>query len=117
MNGTLLGKLAVTGFVIGVTMTGCSMNKMANAPSDYLGKPQTAAKSAHDARDALAAGKVSKAVRLAEQAVAASPRDGSYRALTGKAYLNAGRFASATDALGEARDLGGKDYKSWVDVG
>src|SRR3546814_6331700 len=75
MNRTLLGKLAVSGFVIGVTMTGCSMNKMANAPSDYLGKPQTAAKSAHDARDALEAGKVSKAVRLAEQAVAASPRD------------------------------------------
>src|SRR3546814_827753 len=62
MNRTLLGKLAVSGFVIGVTMTGCSMNKMANAPSDYLGKPQTAAKSAHDARDALEAGKVSKAV-------------------------------------------------------
>src|SRR3546814_11646313 len=48
MNRTLLGKLAVSGFVIGVTIPGCSMNKMANAPSDHPGKPQTAAKSAPD---------------------------------------------------------------------
>src|SRR3546814_5738748 len=65
-------------------MTGCSMNKMANAPSDYLGKPQTAAKSANDAREALEDGKVGKAVGLAEQAVSASPRDGGYRALLGQ---------------------------------
>src|SRR3546814_5539075 len=95
-------------------MTGCSMNKMANAPSDYLGKPQTAAKSAHDARDALEAGKVSKAVRLAEQAVAASPRDGSYRALLGQAYLNDGRFASATAALTEALELGTTDSNTII---
>jgi len=114
MNRTLLGKLAVSGFVIGVTMTGCSMNKMANAPSDYLGKPQTAAKSAHDARGAIEAGKASKAVRLAEQAVSASPRDGSYRALLGQAYLNDGRFASATVALGEAMDLGVTDSNTVI---
>src|SRR3546814_3639618 len=85
------------------------MNKMANAPSDYLGKPQTAAKSANDAREALEDGKVGKAVGLAEQAVSASPRDGGYRALLGQAYLNDGRFASATAALGEAVDLGVRD--------
>src|SRR3546814_15972810 len=56
----------------------------------------------------------SASVRLAEQAVAASPRDGSYRALLGQAYLNDGRFASATAALGEAMDLGVKDSNTVI---
>lgn len=60
------------------------------------------------ARAALEDGKVSKAVGLAEAAVAASSRDGHYRA-AGQAYLNDGRFASATDALSEAMELGVKD--------
>src|SRR3546814_8364723 len=99
MNRTLLTRLAVSGFVIGVTMTGCSMSKMANAPSDYLGKPQTAAKSANDAREALEDGKVGKAVGLAEQTVSASPRDGGYRALLGQAYLDDGRSEEHTSEL------------------
>src|SRR3546814_14000512 len=109
MNRTLLTRLAVSGFVIGVTMTGCSMNKMANAPSDYLGKPQTAAKSAHDARDALDAGTVSKAVLLAEQAVPASPRAGRPRAFLGKASLHDGGFASAHAPLAAGVAFGGED--------
>lgn len=109
MNRNLLIKLAVSGFVLGLTTTGCSMNKMANAPSNMLGKPEVAAKSADKARAALEAGKVSKAVGLAEAAVAASPRDGSHRALLGQAYLADGRFASATTALGEAMELGVTD--------
>ena len=76
MKRNLLTKIAVSGFVIGITATGCSMNKIAMAPSDTLGAPQTAAKSADKAREALEAGKVSKAVAHAEAAVSASPRDG-----------------------------------------
>lgn len=109
MNRNLLMKLAMSGFVLGITASGCSMNKMANAPSDMLGKPETAAKSADKAREALEAGKISKAVALAEAAVSASPRDGSYRALLGQAYLNDGRFASAATALTEAMELGAGD--------
>ncbi len=66
------------------------------------------------ARVALEAGKVSKAVGLAEAAVAASPRDGSYRALLGQAYLNDGRFASATSALTEAMELGTTDSNTII---
>jgi D-alanyl-D-alanine carboxypeptidase len=114
MNRKMLMKLAVSGLVLGVTTSGCSMNKMAEAPSRAAGKPAAAAKSAGQARVALEAGKVSKAVGLAEAAVAASPRDGSYRALLGQAYLNDGRFASATSALTEAMELGTTDSNTII---
>ena len=69
MNRKMLKKLAVSGFVLGVA-TGCSgMGKMADAPSRAAGTPTVAAKSADKARDALEAGKPSKAVGLAERQV------------------------------------------------
>lgn len=108
MKRKMLMKLAVSGFVLGAA-TGCSGMKMADAPSRAAGKPAIAAKSASDARVALEAGKPSKAVGLAEAAVAGSPRDAGYRALLGQAYLNNGRFASATAALTEAMELGAAD--------
>lgn len=108
MNRKMLMKLAVSGFVLGAA-TGCSGMKMADAPSRAAGKPAIAAQSASDARVALEAGKASKAVSLAEAAVAGSPRDAGYRALLGQAYLGNGRFASATAALTEAMELGAAD--------
>ncbi|WP_137754499.1 SPOR domain-containing protein [Sphingopyxis sp. L1A2A] len=114
MNRKMLINLAVSGFVLSVA-TGCSgMGAMAEAPSRAAGKPAAAAKSATQARAALEAGKVSKAVGLAETAVAASPRDASYRALLGQAYLNDGRFASATSALTEAMELGASDSNTII---
>ena len=109
MNRKLLKNLAVSGFALTV-FTGCSgMAKMANAAPESAGTAATAAKSADKAREALEAGKVSRAVGLAEATVAASPRDAGYRALLGQAYLNDGRFSSASAALGEAMELGAKD--------
>jgi len=114
MNRKMLMNLAVSGFVLSVA-TGCSgMGAMADAPSRAAGKPAVAAKSADQARAALEAGKVSKAVGLAEAAVAGSPRDASYRALLGQAYLNDGRFASATSALTEAMELGATDSNTII---
>lgn len=114
MNRKMLMKLAVSGLVLGVATSGCSMNKMAGAPSRAAGKPEVAAKAAGQARIALETGKASKAVGLAEAAVAASPRDGSYRALLGQAYLGDGRFASATTALTEAMELGTNDSNTVI---
>ena len=109
MNRKLLKKLALSGFVLGVA-TGCSgMGKMAEAPSRAAGAPALATNSADKARAALEAGKPSKAVGLAEAAVAGSPRDAGFRALLGQAYLNDGRFASASAALTEAMELGATD--------
>jgi Flp pilus assembly protein TadD len=114
MNRKMLMNLAMSGFVLSVA-TGCSgMGAMAEAPSRAAGKPALAAKSADQARAALEAGKVSKAVGLAEAAVAGSPRDASYRALLGQAYLNDGRFASATAALSEAMELGATDSNTII---
>lgn len=114
MNRKMLMNLAVSGFVLSVA-TGCTgMGAMAEAPSRAAGKPAVAAKSADQARAALEAGKVSKAVGLAEAAVAGSPRDASYRALLGQAYLNDGRFASATSALTEAMELGATDSNTII---
>jgi Flp pilus assembly protein TadD len=58
------------------------------------------------AQTALAKGKVEKAIRYGEAAVLAEPRNPSYRALLGAAYLEAGRFESAATSFGDALDLG-----------
>ncbi len=114
MNRKLLRNLAVSGFALSV-VTGCSgMAKMANAAPESNRAPATAAKAADKARDALEAGKPTKAVALAEAAVAASPRDANYRALLGQAYLGDGRFSSATSALSEAMELGAKDSNTVI---
>lgn len=110
MNRKMLMKIAISGFVLGVSTTGCSgMGQMAAVPANAAGKPDVAAKSADRARVALEQGKADRAVGLAEAAVAASPRDAGYRALLGQAYLGDGRFASAVAALTEAMELGASD--------
>lgn len=114
MNRKLLVNLAVSGFVLGV-VTGCSgMGKTAEAGPQSPGTSASAAKSAEKAREALEAGKASKAVTMAEAAVAGAPRDASYRALLGQAYLNDGRFSSATSALSDAMELGAKDSNTVI---
>lgn len=114
MNRKVLMNLAVSGFVLSLA-TGCSgMSKMANAAPSNGPVPASASKAADKARDALEAGKVSKAVSLAEAAVAASPRDAGFRALLGQAYLSDGRFSSASTALGDAMELGAKDSNTVI---
>ena len=93
-SSRILG-LVLTTALASTALAGC-MGKV--APS--------AAMSAAGAQAALAKGKGDKAVTFAEAAVLASPRDGATRALLGAAYIQAGRFASAATALGEAMQLG-----------
>ncbi|WP_245824721.1 SPOR domain-containing protein [Sphingomonas azotifigens] len=67
-----------------------------------------AKKAAHEARaaqKALGARKAEAAVAHAEQAVANDPQRGDYRALLGQAYLLAGRFTAARQALRDALSL------------
>lgn len=109
MNSNMLTRLAISGFVLGITTACGGMGSMAGAPSAAAGEPQAASKSAERARVAIDKGKTNSAVGHAEAAVAGSPRDGSYRALLGQAYLNDGRFASASTALAEAMELGATD--------
>lgn len=64
-----------------------------------------AAKEAAAATKALTKGEGQKAVTHAEAAVTLDPRNGEYRKLLGEAYLFAGRFVSAAQALNEALSL------------
>lgn len=64
-----------------------------------------AAQEAAAARKAIAKRKGGDAVAHAELAVANDPQNGDYRALLGQAYLLAGRFASANQALSDALTL------------
>jgi Flp pilus assembly protein TadD len=64
-----------------------------------------AAKSALRSEKALGKNKFETAVSEAEAAVAAAPRDASYRVLLGRAYLQSGRFRSAAAAFADALEL------------
>ena len=76
----------------------------------FAGTPAAAAPRAETsfghAQDALAKGKVEKAIKHAEAAVEADGRNSGYRALLGAAYLEAGRFEAAATTFGDALELG-----------
>ncbi|OYY90651.1 MAG: hypothetical protein B7Y45_06815 [Sphingomonas sp. 28-66-16] len=97
MGGTVIGT-AVTkgGIAIASTRSTAKMAKMAAAE-------------AARAATALAAHKIGAAIDAAELAVRYDPQEASYRALLGHAYLQAGRFASARDAFGDALALSPSD--------
>ncbi len=65
-----------------------------------------------EAQKALSKGQTDKAISLAEGLVAANPREASYRALLGQAYLRAGRFESAAQSLNDAMKLGDNSAKT-----
>jgi Flp pilus assembly protein TadD len=92
--GPKLG-LAVTTALAASLLTGCATHA---APRADL--------SASRAEAALAKGKVQAAVDHGEAAVLAEPRNASYRATLGSAYLDAGRFASAETTFDDAMKLG-----------
>jgi len=99
-TATKLG-LVLTTALASAALSGCA-GKV--APS--------AAMSAEAAKAALAKGKGDKAVAAAEAAVLAAPRDAATRALLGTAYVEAGRFASAAAAFGEAMQLGDRSSRT-----
>ncbi|MFM5950035.1 MAG: tetratricopeptide repeat protein [Novosphingobium sp.] len=63
-------------------------------------------KVAAEAKKALANGQVEKAIAMAEDLVAANPKEAGYRSILGQAYLRAGRFESAAQSLDDAMKLG-----------
>ncbi len=89
-----IGLVATTALAAGL-LTGCATHA---APRADL--------SASRAEAALAKGKPQSAVDHAEAAVLAEPRNASYRAMLGSAYLDAGRFASAETTFDDAMKLG-----------
>ena len=61
---------------------------------------------AADAEAAMERGRTSDAIQFAEMAVAAEPRNAAYRLTLGNAYLEEGRFASASTSFQDAMTLG-----------
>jgi Flp pilus assembly protein TadD len=92
---------AVTTAMAGALLSGCTTQ--AAAP---------AALSASRAEAALAAGKHEQAIAHAEAAVLAEPRNAGYRAMLGAAYLDAGRFNSASTSFDDAMKLGDNSAKT-----
>lgn len=95
-GGALAGGVATQGFALSAFAT--------DAPN-----AKKAAEEAKVARKALAKRKAGQAVSHAEAAVANDPQNAEYRALLGQAYLLAGRFASAGQALQDALTLNPED--------
>lgn len=93
-NITIKG-LAVSTAMAGALLSGCTTT---HAPSADI--------AAANAAEAMAEGKHDRAIRHAEDAVRADPRNASYRAMLGKAYLDSGRFASAETSFDDAMHLG-----------
>ncbi|MGN5373980.1 SPOR domain-containing protein [Sphingomonas hankookensis] len=75
-----------------------------------------AGKFADRAIKALAKRRPAQAVTFAEQAVALSPRDATYRALLGRTYLAAGRFGSASQAFSDVLALDPTDAKAALNL-
>ncbi|KQM41074.1 SPOR domain-containing protein [Sphingomonas sp. Leaf10] len=75
-----------------------------------------AQKLAGRATKALAKRQGDAAVTLAEQAVALAPRDAGYRTLLGRAYLQAGRFASATQAFSDVLAIDPADGRAALNL-
>lgn len=106
MVATRFAKIAASGLVMGLSLTG------AHKPDSAPAEAATEAKAMHAA--AAAAAKASKAlddrnaraaVSHAEAAVAHQPRDPQYRMLLGRAYVSAGRFSSAERAFSDVLTL------------
>lgn len=103
-------KLGLSALALGVATLGGSIDGL--SLSAIAGSGQSAKKAeaeARDARKALAKRRAPEAVQHAEAAVANDPTNGRYRALLGQAYLLAGRFASAGQALTDALTLNPED--------
>lgn len=93
--------LIMTTALASVALSGCSTNAAAPAETSFA-KAQTA----------LEKGQVNKAITYAEAAVLAEPRNSSFRAMLGAAYLEAGRFNSASTSFNDALELGNEDPRT-----
>lgn len=87
--------LAVTTAIAGLAFAGAPASAAPRAEASF-----------ENAQEALAKGKVEKAIKHAEEAVQADGRNSGYRALLGAAYLEAGRFESAATTFSDAIALG-----------
>lgn len=115
MKRTTFGKAALASLLVATTMVGCTGAAFRSTPSAAHQK-SGANKLAAAAEKALAERNGTKAITAAEAAVTLSPDNAAYRQLLGRAYVQAGRFASAETALSDAIALGSADPRTIVSL-
>ncbi|MFC3441071.1 SPOR domain-containing protein [Sphingobium rhizovicinum] len=115
MNRKTFGKAALSSLIVATTMVGCTGAAFhpRTAAVPQKGDP---AKLAAAAEKALAGRNAEAAVQSAEAAVRLAPQNAGYRQILGRAYVLAGRFASAETALSDAMDLGNSDASTVVSL-
>lgn len=115
MKRTAFGKAAICSLVVATTMVGCTGAAFRPSASvvPQKGNP---AKFAIAAEKALADRDGQKAIEAAEAAVRLEPQNAAYRQVLGRAYVMAGRFASAETALSDAMALGSNDARTVVSL-
>lgn len=114
MTRNAIYKLAATGLIAAIGIGGPTATVMASDGDMPQVNPARAARSADKANQAMERGRLDRALRFAEEAVAMAPSDPSYRALLGQAYLASGRFASAEASFDAARELGATDSRTII---
>ena len=107
MNSRKMIKFGLSALVLGgVTVTGIATQGFTSSAFATSGvNLKKAEAEAKAAEKAIAKRKAGNAVQHAEAAVANDPTNAGYRALLGQAYLLAGRFTSASQALADALTL------------
>jgi Flp pilus assembly protein TadD len=105
MKRMALSKAALSSLIVATTMVGCS-GAAFRPKVAVVEQKGSATKLTAMAEKALAAHDAVRAIESAEAAVKLSPQDAASRALLGRAYIAAGRFASAETALTDAMTLG-----------
>ena len=115
MNRKMFRKAALSSLLIATTMVGCTGAAFRPSASavQVKGDPD---KLAAAADKAIVGRNGARAVEAAEAAVQLSPQNAAYRHLLGRAYIAAGRFASAQSALADAMALGNADASTVVSL-
>ncbi len=115
MKRTTFGKAALSSLLVATTMVGCTGAAFRPSASAVQQKGDPG-KLAIAAEKALADRDGDKAVEAAEAAVQIAPQNAAYRQILGRAYVLAGRFASAETALSDAMTLGNSDASTIVSL-
>lgn len=115
MKRNTFAKAAISSLLVATTMVGCTGAAFRPSASvvQQKGNP---AKLAIAAEKALADRNGDKAIAAAEAAVQLAPQNAAYRQILGRAYVLAGRFASAEAALTDAMTLGDNDARTIVSL-
>jgi Flp pilus assembly protein TadD len=115
MKRTTFGKAAIASLLVATTMVGCTGAAFRPSASTVQQKGNPT-KLAAAAEKALANRDGARAVEAAEAAVRLQPQNAAYRQLLGRAYVAAGRFASAETALSDAVELGDDQARTIINL-